>query len=185
MACHTEQSYNEYHNFIDAAQSAVIAKYHKGFYIDLHGHGHKDARLELGLAHDAADFSRPAAELNSPEFYEKGTLRVIARAKKIPYAELLTGPKSFGAMMEREGFPSTPSPGKPVPGTPYFNGGYTVRRHTLARDNFPGLQIESNSKGVRDNDASRKKFAAALFNTVRDYLATHLDLTIPRAAGAK
>ncbi|MBI3881022.1 MAG: hypothetical protein HY301_13305 [Verrucomicrobia bacterium] len=172
-----EQSWNEYHAFIDAAQKSVVAKYGKGFFIDLHGHGHKDARLELGLGHNADVYAKPDAELNKPDIYEQSTLRLIARTGKISYTALLRGPTSFGALMEKQGFPATPSPGKPVPGTPYFNGGYTARRHS-AVENFAGLQIESNSKGVRDTEANRKKFATALFNTLKTYLDAHLGLKL-------
>lgn len=179
------QSWTEYHGFIDGAQKSVVANYGRGFFIDLHGHGHKDARLELGLGHNAEDFAKPDEDLNKPAFYEQSTLRLIARSSKLPYAALLRGPTSFGALMEQQGFPATPSPGKPVPGTPYFNGGYTARRHGRDVEHFAGLQIESNSKGVRDNAENRKKFAQALFKTVQTYLDAHMGLKLdgkPRAA---
>ena len=48
---------------------------------------------------------------------------------------------------------------------------------------FVGFQIESNSQGVRDNAASRAKFAKALFNAVRDYLGAQFELKLPVAPG--
>jgi len=174
-----EQAWNEYHAFIEAAQKNVVARHGKGFFIDLHGHGHKEQQLELGLGHDAEVFAKPDAELNRPETFEQSTLRLLARQGKISYTELLRGPKSFGALMEKEGFPSTPSNLRPVPTKPYFNGGYTVHRHARGAANFTGLQIEANSKGVRDNEANRAKFATALVNTLGVYLDAQMGLKLP------
>ena len=83
------------------------------------------------------------------------------------------------ALMETAGFPSTPSLGKPVPGEPYYNGGYNVRTHTAPGTGFAGLQIESHSKGVRDTDASRRKFAAALVDQLAAYLDAQMGIKLP------
>jgi hypothetical protein len=175
----TEQSWKDFQGFIRTAQQAVVAKHGQGFYIDLHGHGHADARLELGYAHDRREFGLPDAELAKPEFIRKGTLQLFALKDPAAYPALLHGPKSFGALMEQAGFPATPSLGKPVPGEPYFNGGYNVRTHTAPGTGFAGLQIESNSKGVRDNDASRRKFATALVEQLAAYLDAQMGLKLP------
>jgi hypothetical protein len=117
--------------------------------------------------------------LAKPEFIRKGTLQLFALKDPAAYPALLHGPKSFGALMEQAGFPATPSLGKPVPGEPYFNGGYNVRTHTAPGTGFAGLQIESNSKGVRDNDASRRKFATALVEQLAAYLDAQMGLKLP------
>ena len=175
----TERTWKDFQGFIRTAQKAVVAKHGKGFYIDLHGHGHADARLELGYAHDRDELGLPDAELARPEFIKKGTLRCFALENPSAYPALLHGPQSFGALMEKAGFPSTPSLGKPVPGEPYFNGGYNVRTHTAPGTGFAGLQIESHSKGVRDTDASRRKFAAALVDQLATYLEAQMGLKLP------
>src|SRR5437870_345025 len=43
-----EQAWREYQVFIDAAHAAVVERQGRGLYIDLHGHGHAEQRLELG-----------------------------------------------------------------------------------------------------------------------------------------
>ncbi|HYW08407.1 MAG TPA: hypothetical protein VE913_15720, partial [Longimicrobium sp.] len=43
-----DSAWHEYHRFVDAARAAVLASEGKGFYLDLHGHGHPLQRLELG-----------------------------------------------------------------------------------------------------------------------------------------
>lgn len=181
----TEQTWRDFQGFIQTAQKAVVARHGKGFYIDLHGHGHADARLELGYAHNREDYALPEAELTKPEFVGKSTLQFFATKQPKEYPALLRGPQSFGALMEKAGYPSTPSPGKPVPGEPYFNGGYNVRTHTAPGTGFAGLQIESNSKGVRDTDASRRKFAAALVEQLATYLDVQMGLKLPTKPKAK
>lgn len=174
-----EQAWKDFQGFIQTAQKAVVAQHGKGFYIDLHGHGHADARLELGYAHNREEFGRPDAELAKPEFIRKGTLQFFALKDPAAYPALLHGPQGFGGLMEKAGYPATPSPGKPVPGEPYFNGGYNVRTHTAPGTGFAGLQIESHSKGVRDTDASRRKFAAALVEQLATYLDAQMGLKLP------
>lgn len=181
----TEQTWRDFQGFIRTAQQAVVAQHGKGFYIDLHGHGHAEARLELGYAHDREEFGRTDDELAKPEFIKQGTLQAFALQNPSAYPALLRGPQSFGALMERAGFPSTPSLGKPVPGEPYFNGGFNVRTHTAPGTGFAGLQIESHSKGVRDTDASRRKFAAALVEQLATYLEAQMELKLPAKPGAR
>ena len=45
----TEQSWKDFQGFIQTAQKAVVSKHGKGFYIDLHGHGHADATYLAGV----------------------------------------------------------------------------------------------------------------------------------------
>jgi len=178
-----EQTWRDFQGFIRTAQQAVVARHGKGFYVDLHGHGHADARLELGYAHDREAFGLPDAELAKPEFIRQGTLRLFALKNPSDYPALLHGPQGLGGLMEKAGFPATPSPGKPVPGAPYFNGGYNSRVHTAEGTGFAGLQIETNSKGVRDTDASRRKFAAALVEQLATYLDAQMGLKLPAGPG--
>jgi hypothetical protein len=177
------QVWTEFQGFIDDARSAVVARAGKGFFIDLHGHGHKDQRLEIGYLHTRATLALPDAQIDQPKVIAEGSLRLFASRSKIPYSELLRGPLSFGAMLEREGFPSTPSPLKPVPSDPYFAGGHNTQCHARYAANFAGLQIETNFKGVRDTAENRAKFGEALCNALGVYLDTHMSLKLPRVSG--
>lgn len=171
--------WSDFQGFIDSARAAVVAQHRRGFFIDLHGHGHKDPRLELGYLHRRELFARPDAEISRPEVIAAGSLRSFALNSKVPYAQLLRGPVSLGALMEKEGFPSTPSPAKPLPSDPYFAGGHNVQRHARYAPNFAGLQIETNYQGVRDTPESREKFAKALVNALSGYLDVHLGMKLP------
>jgi len=173
--------WEDFQGFITAAREAVVAQHRRGFFIDLHGHGHKDQRLEIGYLHRREMYEQTDAAINRPEIIAAGSLRALARSSPHPYVELLRGPLSFGALMEKEGFPCTPSPGQPVPSDPYFSGGHNVQRHARYAENFAGLQIETNFKGVRDVPENRERFAQALLAALTGYLGTHLDLRLPRA----
>jgi len=166
-----ETAWKEYHTFIEQAQKAAIAQAGKVFYIDLHGQGHPDRRIELGYLHSVETLSKPDAKLNAGDIAAKGSLRKIAAKTKRPYVELLRGPRSLGALLEARGFPCAPSPERPVPVLPFFEGGYSTRRHIAADMPAAGLQVECNLKGVRDTAENRAKFATALVASLREYLA--------------
>jgi len=181
-----EQIWRDYQGFIDAARAAVVRSHGRGIYIDLHGHGHANQRLELGYLHKVELLALSDAELNAGPYAAEGSLAAIAALGRRSYAELLRGPLSFGALMEQHGFPCSPSPSNPHPQAPYFTGGYNTVRH--ARDAAPlaGFQIETYSRGVRDTPASREKFAKALANSLETYLQAHVGVSLmpppPRVA---
>lgn len=173
-----EQAWKEFQGFLDAAQAAVVRGHGRGFYIDLHGHGHADQRLELGYLHSAEQLALSDEELNAPPYPAESSLRAIAALGRLPYAELIRGPQSFGALMEKYGFPCSPSPSNPHPSAPFFRGGYNAARHGRDAAPLAGLQIETNSRGVRDTPESRAKFARALAETLETYLAAHVGVSL-------
>ena len=175
-----EQAWREFQGFIDAAQQQVVRAHGRGLYIDLHGHGHPDQRLELGYLHSVEQLAATDAELNAPQFAAESSLKAVATQSRLSYAELLRGPMSFGAMMEQHGFPCSPSPTNPQPKAPYFRGGYNTQRHGRDAAPLAGLQIETYSRGVRDTAVSREKFARALASTMEAFLEIHIG--IPLAA---
>src|SRR5207249_8145611 len=63
-----EQAWREYQTFIDAAQAAVIARHGRGLYIDLHGHGHAEQRLELGYLHSVDQLAADDVTLHMPQY---------------------------------------------------------------------------------------------------------------------
>jgi hypothetical protein len=177
---HTEQAWREFQGFIDSAQVTVKQQQGRGLYIDLHGHGHAEQRLELGYLHSADQLALSDAELSAPPYPTDSSLRAIAARGAVPYAELVRGEKSFGALMQKQGFPSAPSPNNPHPKPPFFRGGYNSARHGRDAAPLAGFQMESNSRGVRDTPENRKKFAAAMADVLAEYLPTHVG--VPLAA---
>ena len=164
-------AWGEFQAFIDTATRAAVAQRGFAVYIDLHGHGHPIARLELGYLLPAATLALGDQALGAGQL-AASSLRALPPLQR-PFAEILRGDSSFGGLLAVRGFPAVPSPTMPSPGgDPYFDGGYNTSRHT--GEGVVGLQIEANYAGVRDSDASRRAFAAALADAVDRWVQLHV-----------
>ncbi len=168
------KAWNEYHGFIAQACAATVKQYGVAFFIDLHGQSHPDVRVELGYQHSARDLAQSDEELNRPGMVAKSSIALIAAQSKEPYAHILRGPASFGALLEKNGFFAAPSPRMPSPQEPFFSGGYTVRRYCVAKDRVTGFQIEAYKSKLRDTKENRQKFAEALVDVLEEYLPARL-----------
>ncbi|GEP41220.1 hypothetical protein BGE01nite_05110 [Brevifollis gellanilyticus] len=172
-----EKVWGEYHAFIEEALQATVKRHGIAFFIDLHGQNHPDIRVELGYLHDPNDYAKAVNELNSSEFIQTGSLALIKKLNPgLDYPSLLSGPESLGALLEKRGFPSTPSPRMPVPSVPYFKGGYTVATHVPSNPQVCGLQIEANRVRLRDTEEGRQRFAEALVNALEVYFPRFLKM---------
>jgi N-formylglutamate amidohydrolase len=168
-----ERAWREYHAFIEAARERVVEDHGRGFYIDLHGHGHAIQRLELGYLLSAADLEQDDATLNSSAFVARSSVRTLAQVGLHTHADLIRGPLSLGSLFSDQGYPAVPSTEQPHPGgAPYFTGGYNTRRHG-SRDGgtIDAVQIEANMTGVRDTAANRRLFADRLVDVMRTFFA--------------
>jgi N-formylglutamate amidohydrolase len=173
-----EAIWHDWHRFIGAARERVIKEFGRGLYIDLHGHGHKIAQLEMGYLHTPQDYALTDAELSQPNNVAKSSLQGIAILNRRPLADVIRGDFALGTLLMARGFPATPSKERPTPVAPYFTGGYNTVRYGREGAPIAGLQIETNSKGVRDNDTSRAKFAKALTESLKIYLPAHLGIEL-------
>lgn len=173
-----EQAWREHHAFIDQACDAAVKRHGVAFFIDLHGHSHPDRRVELGYLHNALDLADCDEALNEATYVNGSSLRWIVERSGLSHVDLLRGPQSFGAMLEANGYPATPSPRMPVPTEPFFRGGYTVARHCDAARNITGFQIEANRPRLRDTAQNRLLFARALLSTLKSYFTVHLGLGV-------
>jgi N-formylglutamate amidohydrolase len=179
------QAWREHHGFIEEACRKAVKDHGVAFLIDMHGHGHPDPRVELGYLFNASELAEDEQALNSPAFVQKSSLRWLVEKRGIAHIDLLRGPFSLGALLEQEGFPATPSPGKPVPGTPFFRGGYTIVRHCKAEAGVTGLQIEANRPRLRDTPANRQRFAQALAASLKTYFSRNLGITLGTGRASK
>ena len=148
-----EWAWSEHHGFVDAAKQAVEEQYGRGFYVDLHGHGHEIQRLELGYLLRASDLALPDALLGAPSLVDRSSIRALALDADAGFAELIRGPTSLGGLLAAQGFPGVPSPAQPGPdGAPFFSGGYSTARHG-SRDggSISGVQVEMHWVGLRES----------------------------------
>lgn len=175
---------NDWRTYVDAARAEMTRSYGKGWYMDMHGHGHAAQRLELGYLLPDADLNRTDAALDAtPSFENISSIRLLSRFSPLSFSALLRGANSLGALYAARGFPSIPGATDPSPnGDAYFEGGENTRLYTCSVDSAPGsicgVQIESNYTGVRDNAANRDRFGDATAAVLEEYLRVHWGLRL-------
>ena len=165
-------AWTEYHEFIDRAADDVLESFGRGWYTDLHGHGHTIPRIELGYEVSADDLRLSDRRLDADPAYESKTaFRTFSQESPLSFSALLRGPTSLGTLLANAGFPAVPSRGDPFPdpGEPFYSTGYSDALHGCAVDGFIcGVQLEIN---LRPRQTQREAFAAALVQVYRRYLA--------------
>jgi hypothetical protein len=182
------QAYDEWHAFLDHAKRAVLESHGRGWYMDMHGHGHALPRLEIGYLLTSAQLDLADAALNATRALEDtASIRSLSMHSPASLADLLRGPLSLGSLYAAEGVAAVPSASDPSPrGTEYFTGGDNTRRHGCGAEAsllggttggmICGVQIEAHLAGVRDDAASRERFADATARVLERYLSTHWGL---------
>jgi hypothetical protein len=179
-----QRAWYEWHALIAAARAQVVTTRGRGFYIDLHGHGHAIPRLELGYLLTATQLAGSDAALNA--LASSSSIRTLATTGTHTLSQLLRGPASLGALFTTAGFPSVPSTAQPDPGAdPYFNGGYNTGLYgSRGGGTIDGVQIESHFTGVRDTDTSRQRFADALVDVMVAYFQQNYGMSLAGTSSA-
>ncbi len=176
-----QKAWQEFHAAIRGALAAAVARHGFAFLIDLHGHAHPIARLELGYALDAKQLNRSDAAFDASGVIQLSTLRDLHARLGGSAATLLRGPGSLGDLLATGGLRATPSPAEPQPGDgPFFSGGYIVRQHAAepATTRVDGLQIECPRPGVRDTPENRARFAKITTAALTVFLKSRYDFDL-------
>jgi len=147
----------------------------RGLYIELHGHGHPIARIEVGYLLTDAQLRTSDAVLSAGLAMRQSSIArlVIDTKSGATDVALLRGAPSLGALLYGAGYPAVPSPSDQAPkvGESYFNGGFnTVRHGSLNGGATDAIQMECNYGGIRDSAANRAAFASALAAILEEYL---------------
>src|SRR5699024_51109 len=178
-----EETWHQYHDYIEGALAAAIEEFGYAVFIDVHGHGHDKQRLELGYALTKTEIRDAHLDENAAiELASESSFKNLMRMNNgLNLQDLLTGEFAFGTLMEAEDVPSVPSMDDPYPlqDDPYFNGGYNTRRYTSTYASFDypevfGWQIEANYQGLRENLEGRKKFSKAFAKAINTYIEQHV-----------
>ena len=156
------RAFREWHAFIDRAKTEVVKTSERGWYMDIHGHGHEIQRLELGYLLNAETLNQSDADLNRDAAARArvSVRSLLDRNPTMSLSEVLSGPTSLGALYDREGFPSVPSRGDPRPGEEkYFNGGHNTRRHTCGDEASPldRLRVAARRQGLGEGPVLLEK----------------------------
>lgn len=167
-------AWHQFHDYVDTAVSTAASKFGRAIYIDLHGHGHANQRLEIGYNLSTSELGKVYTSTNLLALAQKSSIQnLLLQNTTLSFQDLIMGEEAFGTLMVEEGFPSVPSKQDPYAhsGESYFNGGYNTRFYTSS--DYPkvfGWQIECNKNGVRDNATSRAAFAKAFAKVIMQYL---------------
>ena len=186
-------AWNEFQNYINAASNNVITNFGKGFYIDQHGQGHPEGRLELGYLLDKYDLTNTDSYMDSHSSTFKNTSSIRTLANSVSnttsFSKLLRGTNSFGELMVNEGYDATPSFTIPAPFTNptsssnFFNGGYNTDVHgSVGSGPLSAMQIEANYTGVRDTTNNRTAYAQAVARTLEKYFVTFYGINLRTCA---
>lgn len=179
-----ETVWEEYHSFIDSAKESVYSEFKKGMYIDLHAHNHTAQFLELGYLLEDVELQLEDTDLNDDLFNQKTSIRnlVITNPNKYTFPELLRGKYSLGSLLDEAGYPAIPSMAHPnAEGRPFFQGGYSLNRHgSMSGGTIDGIQIETNSRNVRDSGEDIRTFSKAFTNVMIQYLDVHYKFHITK-----
>ncbi|MFT6371053.1 MAG: N-formylglutamate amidohydrolase [Maribacter sp.] len=173
-----------FHGQIETSRTEVKAKFQKGLFIDLHGHGNPKQRVELGYLLFEDELALPNETLNSPALLEVSSIQNLARnnLSGVVHTELLKGDNAFGSLLDQTGFAAVPSSADQVPLAPdnYFSGGYNTANYSSYKGgSIDGIQVECNRAGLRDTAANRQAFAVGFESAVTAYLETHYFNEIP------
>ena len=167
------QVWDDFQGFVEKAKKNIRKNSQKVLYIDLHAHGHKIQRLELGYLLLSSGLFRKGSEFNKQN--SRSSLKGLVAEEK--FEDLIRGENSLGTLLAEAGFPSVPSremkdAGK---GNKYFSGGYNTKVHGAQEsEGCFAIQIECNNKGVRDSEKNRIKFSEALAESLLIFYKSYL-----------
>ena len=178
---YAERAWKEYHHYIDVAKELVAINYGSGILFDIHGHGENpdgfyDLRTWLGYLISGNDLDLPDEDLNSSEFKNQSSIRILADTSSFSFVNILRGETSFGTLMDSLGYGCVPSVNDPGPaGLRYFSGGYITDRHGSSDGSaISAIQVELPQPGIRDTGENWSRYASAFAKVIDAYYKFHM-----------
>ncbi|GAB1464179.1 hypothetical protein [Pedobacter sp. UBA4863] len=177
-----EKPWHTFHNWVDSALNLASSNGKRAMYIDLHGHGHKNQRLEIGY-----NLGKSELEKILDETYKHGSkyhsiTNLLKQERGLNLKEAIFGEKAFGTFLVNNGVPATPSSQDLVPTKEelFFSGGDNTRRFTSEKyPNVFGLQIECDSSAR--SEAKRSNTAKGIAEAIVQYLNIYANTQIEAA----
>ena len=180
-----ERAWAEYHHYLDIARELVTVNHGTGIVFDIHGHGENpdgyyDLRTWLGYLIKGHELDLPDEELNTLDFKDKSSIRVLADSSSHSFINILRGETSLGTIMDSLGYECVPSVSALGPaGSRFFSGGYITARHGSSEEGIiSAIQIELPQPGIRDTEENWSRYAGAFATAVGRYYEFHLGRSI-------
>ena len=180
-----ERAWAEYHHYLDIAKELVTVNHGSGIVFDIHGHGENpdgyyDLRTWLGYLIKGYELDLTDEELNTIDFKNKSSIKVLADSSSHSFISILRGETSFGSIMDSLGYECVPSVNSLGPaGSRYFSGGYITARHGSSEEGIiSAIQIELPEPEIRDTEENWSRYASAFATAVSRYYELHLGKNI-------
>ena len=180
-----ERAWEEYHHYLDIAKELVTVNHGSGIVFDIHGHGENpdgyyDLRTWLGYLIKGNELDLTDEELNTIDFKNKSSIKVLADSSSHSFINILRGETSFGSIMDSLGYECVPSVNALGPaGSRYFSGGYITARHGSSEEGIiSAIQIELPEPEIRDTEENWSRYASAFATTINRYYELHLEKNI-------
>ena len=172
----SEQSWREYHAFIDTAEATVTTQYGKGLYLDFHSNIDYEGRwVELGFLLNSTDLTKSDAALNASQYKNKSSVKSLAYTPSVYFPEIIRGWTSLGGLLQRQGYKAVPSPAYPdhtSASDVYLSGGYNTARHGSRNGGtIDGTQVESFTEFLHDD--VRPSYVRALAESILTFAETY------------
>jgi len=175
-----ENTWSEYHGFVDVAKDTISKEFGFGLYMDMHGHGHDIPRIELGYLLSKTDLQ--TSGLNLPHMIDKSSFKKLSEISlasapsSTSFTDIIRGPKSLGTLLEERAIRAVPSGPDPAPvgDQKFFSGGYSTGRHGSKHGGvIDGVQFEHHYPGLRDTAGNRLSYAQDLVQILESFLGSH------------
>ena len=180
-----ERAWEEYHHYLDIAKELVTVNHGSGIVFDIHGHGENPdgyygLRTWLGYLIKGNELDLTDEVLNTIDFKNKSSIKVLADSSSHSFINILRGETSFGSIMDSLGYECVPSVNALGPaGSRYFSGGYITARHGSSEEGIiSAIQIELPEPEIRDTEENWSRYASAFATAVNRYYELHLEKNI-------
>ncbi len=170
-----DRAWREFHGFLAAAAADAEVRHDGGIVLDLQGGNEGEGPVQLGYLLSAADLDRDDGELADPAFLLRSSIRSLVIGGPVPFVAAVRGRHSLGALLEERGFEAAPGPSHPRPDAlAYPEGGVTTALHgSRGGGRVNAILVETPFVGVRETEATRAAFAAAMVEALEAYFLVH------------
>lgn len=174
-------AWKRFHEAAKTMEKQVTEKFGHGLTLDIHGHRHEQARVELGYLVTGRDLNLDDSDLDAkPDIARMSSIRDLDQRSSESFSALLRGPRSLGALLQIRSIPAIPSPQHPAPGKgAYFSGAYDITAHGSREEgSISAIQLECPWLGVRDTEPNQRRFAKALAAALGEYFQHHFQMKL-------